>query len=107
MYKFARVRAVLLCALQGILNRDVTLENTLMSGNHYTQPYPLIKLCDFGFSKNERLASLAHSLLGTSAYLAPEVKGAVGYLVLQYQYTLKYYLASFGCHLRHCCTDHE
>lgn len=35
------------CALQGVANRDVKLENTLL----VSSARPLIKLCDFGYSK--------------------------------------------------------
>ncbi len=34
-------------ALQGVANRDVKLENTLL----VSSARPLIKLCDFGYSK--------------------------------------------------------
>ena len=37
--------AVLL--LQGVANRDIKLENTLLDGS----PRPLLKICDFGYSK--------------------------------------------------------
>lgn len=32
---------------QGIVNRDIKLENTLLDNS----PRPLVKLCDFGYSK--------------------------------------------------------
>ncbi len=34
-------------ALQGVANRDIKLENTLLDGS----PRPLVKICDFGYSK--------------------------------------------------------
>ena len=33
--------------LQGVANRDIKLENTLLDGS----PRPLLKICDFGYSK--------------------------------------------------------
>lgn len=53
----------------GIVNRDIKLENTLLG----TGPVPLLKLCDFGYSKRERYQSAPGSRVGTPAYLAPEV----------------------------------
>jgi serine/threonine-protein kinase SRK2 len=34
-------------SFQGVANRDIKLENTLLDGS----PRPLIKICDFGYSK--------------------------------------------------------
>ena len=53
----------------GMANRDIKLENTLLD----VSPKPLIKLCDFGYSKHEKLQSAPGSRVGTPAYLAPEV----------------------------------
>ncbi len=39
---------------QGVANRDVKLENTLL----VSSARPLIKLCDFGYSKVHALVSL-------------------------------------------------
>ncbi len=33
--------------MQGVANRDIKLENTLLDGS----PRPLVKICDFGYSK--------------------------------------------------------
>ena len=33
--------------VQGVANRDIKLENTLLDGS----PRPLVKICDFGYSK--------------------------------------------------------
>lgn len=33
--------------LQGVVNRDIKLENTLLDSS----PRPLVKICDFGYSK--------------------------------------------------------
>lgn len=55
--------------LQGVANRDVKLENTLL----VSSARPLIKLCDFGYSKDEKFQSAPGSKVGTPAYLAPEI----------------------------------
>lgn len=34
-------------SLQGVASRDIKLENTLLDGS----PRPLLKICDFGYSK--------------------------------------------------------
>lgn len=34
-------------APQGVVNRDIKLENTLLDSS----PRPLVKICDFGYSK--------------------------------------------------------
>lgn len=54
---------------KGVANRDIKLENTLLDSS----PKPLIKLCDFGYSKHEKFQSAPGSRVGTPAYLAPEV----------------------------------
>lgn len=38
---------------QGVANRDIKLENTLLSKNPAPNLLPIVKLCDFGFSKVE------------------------------------------------------
>ncbi|KFM24010.1 Serine/threonine-protein kinase SAPK2 [Auxenochlorella protothecoides] len=59
------------CHRKGIMSRDIKLENTLL----VLQPdkKPLLKLCDFGYSKHELLDSVAKSKVGTPGYTAPEV----------------------------------
>jgi serine/threonine-protein kinase SRK2 len=52
-----------------IASRDIKLENTLLD----TSPRPLVKICDFGYSKHEKFHSAPGSRVGTPAYLAPEV----------------------------------
>ncbi len=49
--------------LQGIVNRDIKLENTLLDGSRR----PLLKICDFGYSKHEK-DSLPKSKVGTPGY---------------------------------------
>lgn len=52
----------------GVVNRDIKLENTLLDGS----TRPLLKICDFGYSKHEN-DSLPKSKVGTPGYTAPEV----------------------------------
>jgi serine/threonine protein kinase len=40
---------------------------------------PLVKLCDFGYAKIIGEKSFRHSVIGTPAYLAPEVLRKKGY----------------------------
>jgi len=60
--------AVDYCHRKGIANRDIKLQNILLSGN-----CELLKVCDFGYSKSDQWQSNAKSRVGTAAYLAPEV----------------------------------
>lgn len=53
----------------GVASRDIKLENTLLDSS----PRPLVKICDFGYSKHEKFQSAPGSRVGTPAYLAPEV----------------------------------
>jgi serine/threonine-protein kinase SRK2 len=57
------------CHRMGVANRDIKLENALLDAN----PRPLLKICDFGYSKHENFQSAPGSRVGTPAYLAPEV----------------------------------
>ena len=50
--------------------RDIKLENTLLDDS---LPRPNLKLCDFGYSKNEYVDSRPKSVSGTPDYIAPEV----------------------------------
>ncbi|KAK9915345.1 hypothetical protein WJX75_007906 [Coccomyxa subellipsoidea] len=61
--------AVDYCHRMGVANRDIKLENTLLEGT----TRPIIKICDFGYSKHEVYNSAPGSRVGTPAYLAPEV----------------------------------
>jgi len=55
----------------GISNRDIKLENTLLAG---VDTRPLIKLADFGFSKDESTGQSAPtSRVGTVMYMPPEI----------------------------------
>ncbi|KAL4452724.1 hypothetical protein ABPG75_008386 [Micractinium tetrahymenae] len=61
--------AVDYCHRMGVSSRDIKLENALLDGS----PRSLIKLADFGFSKDANDQSAPTSRVGTPAYLAPEV----------------------------------
>lgn len=50
--------------------RDVKLENMLLDGK---APIPNVKLCDFGYAKNEFIDSRPKTVSGTPDYIAPEV----------------------------------
>ncbi|XP_072999730.1 serine/threonine-protein kinase SAPK7-like [Typha latifolia] len=57
------------CHFMQICHRDLKLENTLLDGS----PAPMLKICDFGYSKSSVLHSRPKSTVGTPAYIAPEV----------------------------------
>lgn len=59
------------CHKKGVANRDIKLENTLLQ-EVPTLPLPLVKICDFGYSKAD-FRSAAKSKVGTLTYMAPEV----------------------------------
>ncbi|KAL4545145.1 hypothetical protein Ndes2526B_g02259 [Nannochloris sp. 'desiccata'] len=61
--------AVDFCHQMGVVNRDIKLENTLLVGD----TRPLIKISDFGFSKDEHGQSAPTTRVGTVMYMAPEV----------------------------------
>ena len=46
------------------------MENTLLDG---AKPQPNVKICDFGYSKNEFVDSRPKTVSGTPDYIAPEV----------------------------------
>ena len=50
--------------------RDIKLENTLLDNG---KPRPNVKICDFGYSKNEFVDSRPKTVSGTPDYIAPEV----------------------------------
>lgn len=53
-------------------NRDLKLENLLLDRDGKDGSRPLLKICDFGYSKHE-LNSSAKTGVGTPVYMAPEV----------------------------------
>ncbi|TKY60156.1 Serine/threonine-protein kinase SRK2A [Spatholobus suberectus] len=52
-----------------ICHRDLKLENTILDGS----PDHCLKICDFGYSKSCLLHSRPNSMIGTPAYIAPEI----------------------------------
>ncbi|KAL6779047.1 SNRK2E [Auxenochlorella protothecoides x Auxenochlorella symbiontica] len=60
------------CHTRGVANRDLKLENLLLSTPYGNGAAPSLKICDFGYSKHE-LNSSAKTGVGTPIYMAPEV----------------------------------
>ncbi|BAT73508.1 hypothetical protein LR48_Vigan813s000500 [Vigna angularis] len=63
------IAGVSYCHDMEICHRDLKLENTLLDGS----PANRLKICDFGYSKSNLLHSRTHSMVGTPAYIAPEI----------------------------------
>ncbi|KAK9836749.1 hypothetical protein WJX74_007405 [Apatococcus lobatus] len=59
------------CHKKSIVNRDLKPENTLVVSRRNQKP--LVKICDFGYSKNKEIQSMLVSKVGTPGYIAPEV----------------------------------
>ena len=53
-------------------NRDLKLENMLLDRDGQDGTRPLLKICDFGYSKHE-MNSSAKTGVGTPIYMAPEI----------------------------------
>lgn len=64
------ILAVDFCHRMNIIHRDIKPENMLLSSSKDGRM--ILKLCDFGFSKDISNA-VAHARLGTPMYMAPEV----------------------------------
>ncbi|KAM9424531.1 protein kinase D4 isoform 2-T2 [Pholidichthys leucotaenia] len=62
--------------LKRIAHCDLKPENVLLA---YAEPLPQVKLCDFGFARIIGEKSFRRSVVGTPAYLAPEVISSNGY----------------------------
>ena len=56
-----------------IIHRDLKLENILLSQESSGDPYPEIRLIDFGTARNLKKDYQHHELIGTPNYMAPEV----------------------------------
>ncbi|MBN3296282.1 KPCD1 kinase, partial [Amia calva] len=61
---------------KSIVHCDLKPENVLLAS---PDPFPQLKLCDFGFARIIGEKSFRRSVVGTPAYLAPEVISAHGY----------------------------
>ena len=55
------------CHSSGITHRDIKLENIMITEDN------VMKLIDFGLSKNATQSELMDSMAGTPYYMAPEV----------------------------------
>ncbi|KAM3857583.1 LOW QUALITY PROTEIN: protein kinase D4 [Diretmus argenteus] len=62
--------------LKHIAHCDLKPENVLLAS---AEPFPQVKLCDFGFARIIGEKSFRRSVVGTPAYLAPEVIRSHGY----------------------------
>jgi len=58
---------------QNIVHCDLKPENVLIADHKSKSKFPQIKLCDFGFARIIGRESFRRSVVGTPAYLAPEV----------------------------------
>ncbi|XP_030071042.1 serine/threonine-protein kinase D1 [Microcaecilia unicolor] len=61
---------------KNIVHCDLKPENVLLAS---ADPFPQVKLCDFGFARIIGEKSFRRSVVGTPAYLAPEVLQNKGY----------------------------
>ncbi|XP_060775879.1 serine/threonine-protein kinase D1-like [Neoarius graeffei] len=62
--------------MRHIAHCDLKPENVLLAS---PDPFPQVKLCDFGFARIIGEKSFRHSVVGTPVYLAPEVISSHGY----------------------------
>ncbi|GMH38144.1 hypothetical protein BSKO_06028 [Bryopsis sp. KO-2023] len=62
------------CHSVGVANRDIKLENAVLQAQYHDgQKFYVLKICDFGYCQHSEKDSDANSLVGTSAYVSPEV----------------------------------
>lgn len=58
-----------------IAHRDIKLGNILLNTKYQI---PILKICDFGYSKNIVTGSVPKTRVGTAAYISPEVAKSHG-----------------------------
>ena len=58
-------RVKLFC-VQGVASRDIKLENTLLDGS----PRPLLKICDFGYSKVRAASQSTSNIMQSTCKIA-------------------------------------
>ena len=73
-YLWQVVSGLAACHNNGILHRDIKLDNILMSTDQ-----KCIKLCDFGISRIMKPGQIVREQCGTPAYIAPEIIAGTGY----------------------------
>ncbi|KDD76468.1 protein kinase [Helicosporidium sp. ATCC 50920] len=59
----------------GIAHRDIKLGNILLNTKYQV---PILKICDFGYSKSTQYGSVPKTRVGTAAYISPEVALSAG-----------------------------
>lgn len=65
--------AVDFCHKLGIVNRDIKMDNILLCGTGEKGHHDIIKLTDFGLSKDDTAQSPPNTCIGTVVYFAPEI----------------------------------
>ena len=88
--------ALIFCEDQGIMHRDIKPGNILVSQSG------LFKLTDFGVARKSLKSQFAYTMIGTSRYMAPEVKQGTGYDKRADYYSLGcvvYYYLNFKRHI--------
>lgn len=55
-----------LFCMQGVASRDIKLENTLLDGS----PRPLLKICDFGYSKVRAASHSTSNIMQSTCKIA-------------------------------------
>jgi len=68
------VSALIYCHEQGVVHRDIKLENLLLTEDHKQ-----LKLSDFGFSRTFGQNELLSTVCGSCQYAAPEMTAETGY----------------------------